>query len=209
MARKYQFQFAKDGPPVDEHFLDFIDGMFSQLNIDPGTAQHMARMYQNYVGQRMASEAASAQRAMDGLKGRLGNRFDEHIAAGRKAALSLGLSAKTLDAIEKHIGMAPVAELLSAVGQRIGSPAGQPPQQPGQPQPAVPLGMSSQDALAEISRLRRDPEFAKVYLDKRASGHTEAVDKMTALHSAAYPVADPAAARADATADRTAEMLAK
>jgi hypothetical protein len=91
------------------------------------------------------------------------------------------------------MGLAPVAELLSSIGQRL----------PQSSEPAaksangVPLGMSAVDAKAEIQKLQQDARFAKVYLDKRAAGHQEAVDRMSALFASAFP--QPESAPAPAT----------
>lgn len=197
MPRKYTFTFDKNGPPIDEHFLDFIDGMFSQLNIDPGTAQHMARMYQGYIGQRVAAATADGQRALDGLKAKWGNRFDEHVAAGQRAARALGLDGKTLQAIESSLGTPHMATLLTAIGNRLGGAAPASGQPQGNPQPAASDGtMTPEAARAEISRLGRDKAWQDSLFDKRHSQHVENTQRWTDLHAQAYPAPEPVAAPA-------------
>ena len=47
--------------------------------------------------------------------------------------------------------------------------------------------MSPAEAVAEIKRLRMDKDFMNVYMDKRQTGHKEAVEKYQTLYNLAYP----------------------
>jgi hypothetical protein len=107
VARKYQIKFAK-GAPVDESFLEFADSLFTELGLSPELAQRAADRWQQYAGARMASEAAATQRELDAFRTEMGAGHDEAIAAGQKAALSLGLNGAALQAIERTLGTAPM-----------------------------------------------------------------------------------------------------
>ena len=50
-----------------------------------------------------------------------------------------------------------------------------------------PLGRTPDQAKQEINRLKSDQQFMQVYMDHTATGHQEAVQRMSTLYKDAYP----------------------
>jgi hypothetical protein len=190
VARRYSFKIP-DGSPVDEHFAGFADELFRELKLPPEMAQTIVDRWQQYAGARMATEAAATQRELDAFRAEMGAGYDEAIAAGQRAALSLGLNGAALEAIERSLGTAPMARLMTAIGRNLGTQA------PGNSgnAPAASGGMlTPEQARAEIARLQRDPTFRDSLFDKRHALHVQNVERQSQLFAMAYPAPELAAA---------------
>jgi hypothetical protein len=180
------------GVAVDPEFVRFAESMFAELKISPEVGQAIADRWQQYAGARVASEAAATQRELDAFRAEMGAGYDEAIAAGQKAALSLGLNGAALQAIERTLGTAPMARLMTAIGKHLAP--GAPPSGTGAA-PGQGGGMlTPEQAKAEIARLSRSKEFQDSLFDKRHSLHVANVERQSQLFAMAYPAPEPAAA---------------
>lgn len=179
----YKFEFP-EGQKVDDNMLAFGRRLFHELGLDNKKAQAAADKWNEFAAQeaqRLAEDWTKSNDAeVQALKGKLGDQFDAHIAAGRRVVEGAGISAETIQKVEASLGTAGVLELLGAIGMKsqeggfVGTGT-------GTGAPTTPDAMSPDQAKAEIEKLNADTEFQKAYTGKNHEGHREAVERMQKL----------------------------
>src|SRR5262245_45272214 len=109
-----------DERKTDKAFIEFAEKMLSDAGVSQQQADFIATAWQNHVDTWMTADAgrtaAAAEQEVSALRKTWGSQFDGHIAAGRKAASSLGLDEKALDALDRSLGMSATMGLLAKIG---------------------------------------------------------------------------------------------
>lgn len=174
-----------DGVTPDENMLTFGKSMFHKMGATPAQAQRGVDMWNQYVQEQNTKAIEDAQKAnaeaLTALEATWGAQLNENRAAGERVIRALGLSEAKMEAIEAHIGAAPLVELLAEIGKRSGE--GKLLGGAGGGDPNDPANMTKEQAQAKITQLRGDTEFNKAYLDSKHPGHADAVARMAKLYA--------------------------
>lgn len=183
-AAPTDYKFAMpDGTQADPKMVEFGQKLFHATGVLPQHAQKGVEMWNKFVADTAATETANAAKAnadaVTALEQRWGADLNENKAAGKRALDALGLDAKTSEAVEAHIGAAPLIELLAMIGKK--SAEGKLVGGQGGGDPNDPANMTPDQAKAKITQLQNDTEFQKIYTTKNAVGHDEAVQRMAKL----------------------------
>lgn len=117
------------------------------------------------------------EKELGSLKSEWGDKYDENVEYGRRAAREYGLNQEKLTKLESALGTAEMLKLMASIGKGQGE--------------AVFIdgdsgkgfGMSPAAAQSRIAALRADPGFAQKYL----SGDADAKEEMARLSRLAYP----------------------
>lgn len=179
----YDLKFGED-VQVDDNMLAFGKSMFHKLGLDNARAQEGANMWNTFIAEQNSAMAESFRVQNDtevqALKDAKGDQFDAHLAAGRRVMEAAKISPETVAKVEASIGTAGVLELLGAIGSvsKEGSFVGA---GDGGGDPTNPANMTAEQANKAIADLRNDKDFMKVYEDKNADGHLDAINKMAEL----------------------------
>jgi len=177
-ADAYQFEFDKNGAQVvDESFVGFAKTAFHEAGLSSKQAQAIVSKWQAFVGERMKASAGGMeledQRSVDTLKSQLGSEFDNHVASGQKTVKALGLSSRTLGALEQAMGLPASIELMARLGRLVAS------------------GGTTLDtpeaARVKIQELLSDKEYQASLRDVRHPQRQENLRRWTELHAQAWP----------------------
>jgi hypothetical protein len=168
----YEFSFG-EGVNADPAFVEFGQKAFYEAGLSQAQAQKVVGSWQEFVGKQHEAQAAAAvernDAAVEVLKQEAGPNWDSYLSAGDKAVSALGLSRKTVDALDASAGTAPVLELLTKIGRKMTEPSGLTSASSGGEQVFTP-----DQAQAEIERLLKDPDFSKSYYTKGSSPEKQA-----------------------------------
>jgi hypothetical protein len=186
-ADAYQFKFA-EGVKPHEGFVGFARGLFYDLGLSPTRAQQAVDKWQAFAGKQIADEATATKTANETAVAAIKSQYaddvwQQHMTRGNEVIKKLGLDTASLNAIEGNIGAAPLLSLLVKLSEKLGGEDTFRGGGGGGGGPADPNTLTKQQAAGEITRLQQDAEFVKVYDDKAAPGHAEAVEKMRVLYS--------------------------
>lgn len=182
----YDIKFP-DSMKTDTTGVDFAKGLAFDLGLSPKQAQKMADKWGEFVtstNTRLATENQTKNATeLAALEAKWGARTSEYKAAGERVVKALGLSAETLDKIDRNIGVASLVELLATIGMK--SAEGKMVDSGQNTDPNNPDTMTKEQAAARIAQLQGDTEFQKKYTDKAHPEHAAAVDIMLKLHAKA------------------------
>lgn len=115
------------------------------------------------------------------LKTEWGAGYDKQIEVAKRAAVGLGVDAKTIDALEGAMGYAKVMKFFNGLGSKMGEAefVG------GDGKGNFGAVATPQAAAARIAELRKDQAFAARFV----AGDVAAKAEMERLHKLAYPEA--------------------
>lgn len=183
----YQLPQPAEDSPV--RIPEGMDQEFSKKAHELGLTNKQARdLFGWYVsdvaeGQHKKFEqqiAEARQSAEQELRKEFGNAFGDKLQDARKAAEAYG-GEEVLNLLEKSgLGNDPsVVRMFAKMGENLREDT------VGGTSPT--FGRTPDQATSEMQRLKSDQSFMKVYLDAKATGHAEAVERMNALYADAYP----------------------
>lgn len=135
-----------------------------------------AEQSQGLLDAQSAAQAQSAEQAIAELKNEWGNKYDENIELGRRAAREYGLDADALGKIEGALGTKGLLDLMAKIGRGQGEA-----EFIGQGKTS--FGMSPEAARARIQALKGDAEWTSRYL----KGDADARAELERLHRLGYP----------------------
>ena len=135
-----------------------------------------AEQSQGLLDAQSAAQAQSADQAIAELKNEWGNKYDENIELGRRAAREYGLDADALGKIEGALGTKGLLDLMAKIGRGQGEA-----EFIGQGKTS--FGMSPEAARARIQALKGDAEWTQRYL----KGDADARAELERLHRLGYP----------------------
>ena len=135
-----------------------------------------AEQSQGLLDAQSAAQAQSAEQAIAELKNEWGNKYDENIELGRRAAREYGLDADALGKIEGALGTKGLLDLMAKIGRGQGEA-----EFIGQGKTS--FGMSPEAARARIQALKGDAEWTQRYL----KGDADARAELERLHRLGYP----------------------
>ncbi len=197
-ATDYRFTFGKDAEgkdlTADPALVGFAQSLAYDLGVPPKRAQELIvdkwQQFAKTTNEKAHADSVAANAAeAETVKTKWGANFDTFLAAGQRAAKSLGLDAAELAKIEGAIGAAPMMNLFALLGQKSaegGLPSGDP------SRAADPSNMTPQAAQAEAERMRADPAINKILMDKTDPQHANMVAKLEQLHATMAGVKKPA-----------------
>lgn len=165
---------------ADPDMLGFAKTMAHKLGLDPKRAQIMVDEWNGFASKKLAEApdiAAQNEAGIKALEARWGSELNVNLEAGRTVVKAAGLSPELLTEVEKHMGAAPLVELLALIGKRAGSSEGFKGGSSGDPND--PRTMTKQQASDEIVRLRNDPAF----MDRNHPSHKTVIDRVSALYA--------------------------
>jgi hypothetical protein len=173
------------GDNPDPQMQEFASKLAFDLGLSPKQTSTLVSRWNTLAGE-METKGAEAYRTNNesevaSLKATWGKDFEPNIAAGQRVLNSLkgnGLSEDDLSAIEANVGAAPVIKLLATIGKLTGEASFM---QGAHGALADPNNMTPEQAAAEVTRLRGDADFNKMYTDAKHPQHKDAVDRMAAL----------------------------
>ena len=184
---KYELPKPAEDSPV--HIPEGMDQEFSKKAHELGLTNKQARdLFGWYVsdvaeGQHKQFEqqvGEARQSAEQELRKEFGNAFTDKVQAAHKAVQTYG-GDEVLKVLETSgLGNDPnVVRMFAKLGENLREDT------VGGSSPT--FGRTPDQATSEMQRLKSDQQFMKVYLDDRATGHAEAVQRMNALYADAYP----------------------
>ena len=135
-----------------------------------------AEQSQGLLDAQSAAQAQSAEQAIAELKNEWGNKYDENVELGRRAAREYGLDADALGKIEGALGTKGLLDLMAKIGRGQGEA-----EFIGQGKTS--FGMSPEAARARIQSLKGDAEWTQRYL----KGDADARAELERLHRLGYP----------------------
>ena len=135
-----------------------------------------AEQSQGLLDAQSAAQAQSAEQAIAELKNEWGNKYDENVELGRRAAREYGLDADALGKIEGALGTKGLLDLMAKIGRGQGEA-----EFIGQGKTS--FGMSPEAARARIQALKGDAEWTGRYL----KGDADARAELERLHRLGYP----------------------
>ena len=135
-----------------------------------------AEQSQGLLDAQSAAQAQSAEQAIAELKNEWGNKYDENVELGRRAAREYGLDADALGKIENALGTKGLLDLMAKIGRGQGEA-----EFIGQGKTS--FGMSPEAARARIQALKGDAEWTQRYL----KGDADARAELERLHRLGYP----------------------
>ena len=170
---------------IDPDTLTQMRTVFHENGLTAAQGQAILDSYTTVAndGYTKAAEslAASREAGLTALKGEWGSAFEVNVKTAQLAIRELG-GDDVLASIESvGLGNDPTfIKFLHTIGTKLlddVSSGGGVNQFTG----------TAESAMAEITRLKTDKDFLKMWGDAREPGHKEAVDKWTSLHRQAYP----------------------
>jgi len=178
---KYELK-PGEGVAVDQPTLEFGKKLFHKLGAPPAKAQEAVDEWNKFVGEQMAArveaDRVANEQALAALETKWGAELKANQAAGLRVIKSLKLDPALLEGVEKSVGLAPVVELLAAIGRRSDEGAG--PLGGTSGDPTNPANMSQEAIKNAISTLQADA----AYNDAKHPGHGQAVERMAQLFAA-------------------------
>lgn len=135
-----------------------------------------AEQSQGLLDAQSAAQAQSAEQAITELKNEWGDKYDENVELGRRAAREYGLDADALGKIENALGTKGLLDLMAKIGRGQGEA-----EFIGQGKSS--FGMSPEAARARIQALKGDAEWTQRYL----KGDADARAELERLHRLGYP----------------------
>lgn len=167
-ADKYDLK-PGEGVMTDPTLTTLAKGIFHQLGATPAKAQAAYDTWNKAVGD-MNKQAAELDRVnneagIKALETAWGSSLDANKAAGLRVLHSLG-KPELVDAVQKHIGLAPTIELLAEIGKRSGEGAFVNSNN-NNSDPNNAAAMTPQQAKGRIEVLLADDAFQRVLLDKK------------------------------------------
>lgn len=173
------------GDNPDPQMQEFASKLGFDLGLNPKQVSTLVSRWNALAGE-FETNGAEAYRTQNesqvaSLKAEWGANFESSIAAGQRVLTALknnGITEDDLSAIEANIGAAPVIKLMATIGKLTGEASFM---QGAHGALADPANLSPEQAAAEVTRLRGDAEFNKMYTDAKHPQHKDAVDRMAAL----------------------------
>lgn len=168
---------------ADPNFDQAISQKFHELGLTRAQGEQFGAWLGDMITQGQTSEAQQQQMAFAQqdveLRGEWGAAYTQNLNNAQVAARGLGLEAETIDKISGAIGHKATMELLA----RVGSGMKEDSFVTGNEANGFGSAMTPAQAKAEIQTLMQDRDFVSKY----TSGNKDARDKMSRLHSFAYP----------------------
>lgn len=172
---------VKEDPAFKGNFL-------KQAHQNGLTTKQAKGLYDWYTAELASANAAgktAAQAKLAEAEGKLktewGAAYDQNLTLARQALEHYG-DADLKAALNEGLGNDPrVIKVFAKLGKQL-SEDGLVGKSSGAGAVASPA-----EAQQQINALKADKAFTQVYLDKRAPGHAEAVERMTRLYAQAYP----------------------
>lgn len=178
-ADKYEIPMPSEGG--SEEFAKWARGTFHELGLSAAQARSLVEKWNEFATSTMGAEAEAGKRAYEeeqtALKKEWGSSFDKNLAAVKRAATQLGLTAETLDALENTVGYSTLMRHLQTVGVKLGEDAfvngdgGR-----------AGFAMTPGAARAKIAELKSDQNFR----DRLVKGDVKAKAEWEGLHKVAY-----------------------
>ena len=141
-----------------------------------GLSQWWQQQAQGFNEQQQQQTAQQAEQALAELKNEWGNKYDENVELGRRAAREYGLDQEKLGKLEQALGTNGLLKLMADIGRGQGEAnfIGE---------GKTSFGMSPEAARARIQSLKGDKAWTQRYL----SGDTEARAELERLHRLGFP----------------------
>lgn len=185
----YQFTAPKlpEGLAVNEQLQGNFAAEAHKLGL---SAKQAAGLYDWWHGtmaaQHTSTMTAAAQAeatALDGLKTEWGAAYDQNVQLARAALAHYGDDAFSKYLDTSRLGNHPaMLRIMQKLGVQLAEDG-----LIGKDGDGNGSALSPAEAQQQINALRGDAEFRKVYMDRAAPGHKDAVARMQALHAMAYP----------------------
>jgi hypothetical protein len=179
LAEDAQFQ-------PNEEFTEEFKQKAHELGLSNEQVKALYSWYVEGVGEKEVQQMQErAQEFRDNSEAQLrkefGNSYNERMQAAKTAVEQFGGDELKQVLDQTGLGNHPaVVKAFAEMGKQLsedtigGSAKGQ-------------FGRTPDEAASQIAELRQDGAFMQKYLDSRAEGHDEAVQKMNALYRDAYP----------------------
>jgi hypothetical protein len=179
---QYEIKFGEGAEP-DPKLLEAAQTLFHKAGLTSQQAQAVAAGWDEVANARVAEVIEQAEQentqALQELQQRWGANLEANKAAGRRVIDALQLSEDLMQKVENAMGVAPVVELLAAIGTKAGEGSLLSSDTGGDPN--NPDTMSKDQATAKITELQGDADFQKKYTDANHPGHRDAVRLMERL----------------------------
>jgi hypothetical protein len=187
-ADAYAFSEVKlpDGMSIDDGLKKGYQDIAHKAGLSTKQADELYKWWNGTMGERFAASQGQTQQQMaaaeTALRTEWGQAFDQNVALGRQAVQHYGGEKLLAELEATGLGNHPeLAKVFARMGKDlqedgvIGAGGGG-------------TGINSPgEARQQISALQKDTTFTKAYTDKRDPGHADAVARMAALYTQAYP----------------------
>lgn len=174
---------------ADPQLLDGFRAAALEAGVPAGSAAKLAAWYDGMGKAAIQAQIAENTKAVEEWKGKLGNKFEEHVGAAKKAMGALGLKPEQVDKFDdmlKAMGADGVwgVDLLAklAADYKVGIEADA---LGGNTSGAI--GTSSPEAaMASLKEFEKSPEWIAAATDKNAPNRAELLQKRQKLFDAAH-----------------------
>lgn len=179
-AKGYELAVPEGGDPK---FAEWAAGTFHEIGVPKSQAQALTAKWNEKVAEMTKAQetARSEANALEAtkLKTEWGAGYDKQIEVAKRAALGLGVDAKTIDALEASMGYAGVMKFFNSLGAKMGEAefVG------GDGKGNFGAVSTPEAAKAKIAELRKDTGFTARYV----AGDVAAKAELERLHKLAYP----------------------
>ena len=166
---------------ADPAFANSAMEKFHQLGLSEKQGQELANWWaeqsQGLVAQQQQQTEQNFEKQLAEVKTEWGDKYDENVELGRRAAREYGLDAEKLGKLESALGTAEMMKLMASIGRGQGEAAFH--SQGG----SNSFGMSPEAARARVQALKGDKGWTQKYL----SGDADARSEMERLMRLGYP----------------------
>lgn len=174
---------------ADPQLLDGFRAAALEAGVPAGSAAKLAAWYDGMGKAAVQAQIAENTKAVEEWKGKLGNKYDEHVGAAKKAMGALGLKPEQVDKFDDMLkamgadgiwGVDILAKLASdyKIGIEADALGGN---------NSGGIGTSSPEAAkAALAEFEKSDEWLKVAFDKSAAGRDVVLAKRQKLYDAAY-----------------------
>jgi hypothetical protein len=168
---------------ADPEMAKWAPSVFHKAGLTPRQAEALTAEWNQMVGGRTEAMKAAyeAKIAEDGaaLKSEWGAAYNDKLARAQSAAKALGVKPEVIDKLENTLGHGDLMRFFATIGEKMGEDQSV----DGKGQGSFSGAKTPEQARAEITTLRADPEFTRRYV----AGDAEAKQRMEQLHKWAYP----------------------
>lgn len=177
-AEGYGLTAAEGGDPAiaNEAAAKFLELGLSEKQ-GKELAQWWAGKSQDIVASQQQQTEQNFEKQLNEVKQEWGDKYDENVELGRRAAREYGLNGEKLAKLESALGTADLMKLMAAIGKGQGEAEFVGSSSSNQ------FGMSPEAARTRISALKADPGFQAKYL----TGDADSRQEMDRLMRLAYP----------------------
>lgn len=178
--------------PVPEgdkgEFAGLAKGWFHEAGISQAQATKLAEKWNGHIAEQQKTAQTKAEQAnqiqLNELKQAWGANYDANAAVVDNAAATFGMSDEQVLALKQVLGVKGAMTFLHTIGSKLGvedkNPAGMGGGGAGD-------SLTPQQAQAEIARLKKDPDFVKLFSSADPKARMEAREKMSRLQRLAAP----------------------